>query len=205
VLDEVLRPLKERVLMRAAIVVGRSIPPMVVTVAAFVFGLGAAVAAARGANGTGLALWLANRVLDGFDGTLARAQGAQSDIGGYVDIVLDFVIYAAVPLGLVLGAAPPERATLAVSALVMLASFYVNAASWMYLAAILERRGAGAAARGELTTITMPRGLVGGTETVVFYALFLALPRTLVPLFILMTALVLVTVMQRLVWAVRRL
>jgi hypothetical protein len=81
----------------------------------------------------------------------------------------------------------------------------VNAASWMYLAAILERRGAGAAARGELTTITMPRGLVGGTETVVFYALFLALPRTLVPLFILMTALVLVTVMQRLVWAVRRL
>jgi phosphatidylglycerophosphate synthase len=191
--------------MPAATVVGRRIPPMVVTVAAFVFGLGAAVAAARGANGTGLALWLANRVLDGFDGTLARAQGAQSDIGGYVDIVLDFVIYAAVPLGLVLGAAPPERATLAVSALVMLASFYVNAASWMYLAAILERRGAGAAARGELTTITMPRGLVGGTETVVFYALFLALPRTLVPLFILMTALVLVTVMQRLVWAVRRL
>jgi phosphatidylglycerophosphate synthase len=144
--------------MPAATVVGRRIPPMVVTVAAFVFGLGAAVAAARGANGTGLALWLANRVLDGFDGTLARAQGAQSDIGGYVDIVLDFVIYAAVPLGLVLGAAPPERATLAVSALVMLASFYVNAASWMYLAAILERRGAGAAARGELTTITMRLG-----------------------------------------------
>jgi phosphatidylglycerophosphate synthase len=157
VLDDVLRPLKERVLMPAATVVGRRIPPMVVTVAAFVFGLGAAVAAARGANGTGLALWLANRVLDGFDGTLARAQGAQSDIGGYVDIVLDFVIYAAVPLGLVLGAAPPERATLAVSALVMLASFYVNAASWMYLAAILERRGAGAAARCPAAWSAAPR------------------------------------------------
>lgn len=204
-LDELLRPLKERVLMPAATVVGRRIHPMIVTVAAFGIGLGAAVAAALGANRTGLALWLANRVLDGFDGTLARAQGAQTDIGGYVDIVLDFVIYAAVPLGLVLGAAPPERATLAVAALAMVASFYVNAASWMYLAAILERRGTGAAARGELTTITMPRGLVGGTETIVFYVLFLALPRSLLFLFTLVTALVLVTVMQRLVWAVRRL
>ncbi len=204
-LDDLLRPIKERVLMPAATVVGRRIHPMVVTLAAFVMGLGAAGAAARGANGIGLALWLANRMLDGFDGTLARAQGAQSDIGAYVDIVLDFVVYAAVPLGLVLGAAPPERATLAVAALAMVASFYVNAASWMYLAAILERRGAGAAARGEFTTITMPRGLVGGTETIVFYVLFLALPRNLLSLFTLMTALVLVTVVQRLVWAVRRL
>ncbi len=191
--------------MPAATVVGRRIHPMVVTVAAFVIGLGAAGAAARGANGIGLALWLANRVLDGFDGTLARAQGAQSDIGGYVDIVLDFVVYAAVPLGLVLGAAPPDRATLAVAGLVLVASFFVNAASWMYLAAILEQRGAGAAARGEFTTITMPRGLVAGTETVVFYSLFLAFPRSLLSLFTLMTALVLVTVVQRLVWAFRRL
>lgn len=204
-LDDLLRPLKERVLMPAATVVGRRIHPMIVTVAAFGIGLGAAVAAALGANRTGLALWLANRVLDGFDGTLARAQGAQTDLGGYVDIILDFVIYAAVPLGLVLGAAPPERATLAVAALAMVASFYVNAASWMYLAAILERRGAGAATRGELTTITMPRGLVGGTETIVFYVLFLAFPRSLLSLFTLVTALVLATVMQRLVWAVRRL
>lgn len=204
-LDDLLRPLKERVLTPAATVVGRRVHPMVVTLAAFVVGLGAAVAAARGANGIGLALWLANRVLDGFDGTLARAQGTQSDIGGYVDIVLDFVVYVAVPFGLVLGAAPAERATLAIAALAMVASFYVNAASWMYLAAILERRGVGAAARGELTTITMPRGLIGGTETIVFYILFLTFPRRLVPLFALMTALVLITVVQRVVWAVRRL
>lgn len=191
--------------MPAATVVGRRVHPMVVTLAAFVIGLGAAGSAALGANRMALALWLANRVLDGFDGTLARAQGAQSDIGGYVDIVLDFVVYAAVPFGLVLGAAPPERATLALAALALVASFYVNAASWMYLAAILERRGAGAASRGELTTITMPRGLVGGTETIVFYVLFLMFPRSLLLLFMLMTALVLVTVVQRLIWAVRRL
>lgn len=203
--DELLRPVKERVLAPAATVVGRRIHPMLVTLAAFVFGLGAAAAAACGVIGTGLALWLANRVLDGFDGTLARAQGAQSDLGGYVDIVLDFVVYAAVPFGLALGAAPPERPALALVALGMVASFYVNAASWMYLAAILERRGVGAAAHGELTTITMPRGLVGGTETIIFYVLFFALPRLLLPLFALLTTLVVITVTQRLVWAVRHL
>ena len=204
-LDDLLRPMKERVLLPAATALGGRVHPMVVTLAAFAMGVGAAVAAARGADGLGLVLWLANGVLDGFDGTLARAQRRQSDLGGYVDIVLDFIVYAAVPIGLVLGAPRADRAVLAMTALAMVASFYVNAASWMYLAAILERRGVGAAARGELTTVTMPRGLVGGTETIVLYAMYFALRRLLVPLFALSAALVLITVLQRLVWAVRRL
>ena len=203
-LDDLLRPMKERVLTPLATAVGGQVHPMAVTLAAFALGLGAAAAAAVGANRAGLALWLANRVLDGFDGTLARAQGRQTDLGGYVDIVLDFVVYAAIPLGLVLGA-PPGPGTLALAALAMLASFYVNAASWMYLSAILERRGAGAVARGESTTVTMPRGLVGGTETIVLFALFFVLPTMQVRLFVLVTALVVATALQRLVWAIRRL
>lgn len=87
----------------------------------------------------------------------------------------------------------------------MLGSFYINAASWMYLAAILERNGAGARARGQLTTVTMPEGLIGGAETLVPYTLILVLPRLLLPLFALTTVLVLATVVQHLVWAARRL
>lgn len=204
-LDERLRPLKERVLLPAANAIGARVHPTVVTIAGLLMGLAAATAAAYGAYRIGLALWIANRVLDGLDGTLARAHGTQSDLGGYVDIVVDFVVYAAVPLGLVLGVSHDARATLAVAALAMVASFFVNAASWMYLAAILERRGLGAAARGEMTTITMPGGLVGGTETVVFYLLFFALPGMLVPLFALMTLLVMLTIVQRLLWAWRHL
>jgi hypothetical protein len=60
--------------------------------------------------------------------------------------------------------------------LALLGSFFVNAASWMYLSAVLERRGAGAAARGERTTVTMPPGLIAGAETVVLYTLFLVFP-----------------------------
>lgn len=201
-LDAVLRPVKERLLTPVALAMGRNVHPMAVTVGGFACGIGAAVLAAGGAFGAALALWLANRILDGLDGTLARTQGKQSDLGGYVDIVLDFIVYAAIPLALVAGT---RSVPLAMAALAMVGSFYVNAASWMYLAAILERKGAGARARGDLTTVVMPGGLIGGTETIVFYTLFLLIPRFLVPLFTLMTILVLATIIQRLIWAARRL
>jgi hypothetical protein len=51
----------------------------------------------------------------------------------------------------------------------------------------------------------MPAGLIGGTETIIFYSLFLLWPLYLVPLYLLMAGLVLVTVGQRLVWASRHL
>ena len=201
-LDALLRPLKERWLAPAAHALGRRVAPMTVTLAGFVAGLAAAIAAAFGTRDVALLLWIVNRVLDGFDGTLARAQGAQSDLGGYVDPLLDFVVYAAIPLGLVLGAPSLPRA---VAAVALVGSFYVNAASWMYLSALLERRGDGARARGELTSVTMPAGLIGGTETIVFYTLFFAWPAQLVALFAVMTALVLVTVVLRLAWAIHHL
>ena len=201
-LDSILRPLKERVLTPLAVATGPRVHPMAVTILGFACGISAASFAAHGSSVAALGFWLANRVLDGFDGTLARIQGRQTDIGGYVDILLDFVVYAAIPLGLVIGA---PSIPVAIAALAMVGSFYVNAASWMYLSAILERRGTGARARGDLTTVAMPDGLIGGTETIVVYALFFAFPGLLMPLFVVMTVLVLMTVVQRLVWAVRHL
>ena len=75
----------------------------------------------------------------------------------------------------------------------------------MYLAAILEKRNQGTYQKKELTTITMPSGLVGGAETVLFYCVFILWPQQLVVLFVLMGVLVLVTIGQRLIWAVRHL
>jgi hypothetical protein len=75
----------------------------------------------------------------------------------------------------------------------------------MVLSAILEKRAAGAATRGELTTVTMPRGLVGGTETILFYTAFLLWPGLLPWLFSAMAVMVLIGVVQRLWWAQRNL
>ncbi|MDW8215247.1 MAG: CDP-alcohol phosphatidyltransferase family protein [Roseiflexaceae bacterium] len=198
--DKVLRESKDTLFAALARGPILQIHPTVVTVLAAVVGLGAAVAAWQSAYWLAVGLWLVSRMLDGLDGAIARAAGKQSDLGAYLDIVLDFVVYAAIPLGLTL--ANGEPAALLALAL-LLASFYINGASWMYLAALLEKRNAGAAARGEATSVTMPSGLIEGTETIAFYTLFLLFPDALVILFSVMAALTLITAGQRVIWAVR--
>ena len=201
-IDKVLREPKESLLTPLVQGPLRRVHPTTVTVLAAVVGLAAAVAVWQGAYLPALALWALNRVLDGLDGTLARITNQQSDLGAYLDIVLDHVVYTAIPLGLALAVGTSE-AFLALS--LLLASFYINGASWMYLAALIEKRHAGAVAQGELTTVTMPGGLIEGAETVFFYSLFLLFPGALVPLFGLMAALVLITAGQRVPWAIRHL
>ena len=202
-LDPFLRGTKDRILLPVARGVGRSVSPNAVTVASAAVGLGAAWMASREAWGAALALWLGGRVLDGVDGTLARATGKQSDFGGYLDILLDFVVYAAVPIGVAAGVEPEARTLFALAWL--LGAFFVNSASWMYLAAVLEKRAQGAGARGEQTSVTMPTGLIEGTETIVFYSLFLLFPAHAATLFLAMAALVGINIAQRLAWAARHL
>jgi phosphatidylglycerophosphate synthase len=174
----------------------RNISPIGISLLGGLCGLGCAWLASEGAIAGSLGLWLANRTLDGLDGLVARTHSKQSDFGGYVDILLDFLVYATVPVGLVL-AHPSPLAYLALAGL--LASFYVNAASWMYLSALLEKRNLHRAETQ--TSIEMPAGIIGGSETVLAYALFLLLPTHLPALYGGFSALVVLTILQRLWWA----
>jgi phosphatidylglycerophosphate synthase len=201
VFDHFLRRFKDQLLAPLAHVL-RSVSPNLISVVALVFGLAAAVAAYRHLFGLGLVLWLANRVTDGLDGAVARYADNQTDFGGYLDILLDFVVYAAIPVGFALGSAD---SAVTGSAVVLEASFFVNAASWMYLSAILEKRASGARSTGELTAVTMPPAIVAGTETIVFFCLFYAVPSRLATLFVVMATLVGVNIIQRLLWARRAL
>ncbi|MCX6048881.1 MAG: CDP-alcohol phosphatidyltransferase family protein [Chloroflexi bacterium] len=197
--DTSLRELKDRIAAPLTIRM-EGISPDLLSLLALLVGVGAALFAAQAHYGWALAFWLLNRALDGLDGLLARQHAKQSDFGGYFDIVVDFVVYASVPIGLVMGTPSPEHyLTLAF----LLASFYINAASWMYLGAILEKRHARDAQT--MTSIVMPVGLIGGTETIVAYCLFLAFPARITLLFTIFAALVLITVIQRLIWAWRKL
>jgi phosphatidylglycerophosphate synthase len=202
-LDPALRPVKDWLLVPAARPLSRGLSPNAITVLALLLGLVAAALLLGALTGWALLAWWASRLCDGLDGIVARAQRRQSDFGGYLDILLDFVVYAAVPIALVVG--QPQSAAAFISLSLLLGTFYVNAASWMYLAAILEKRAAGAGARGEATSITMPDGLIGGAETIVLYSLFLLFPQYLIPLFLLMAVLVAVTIVQRLLWAAHHL
>jgi phosphatidylglycerophosphate synthase len=198
--DEWFRIRKERWFAPLAQWLGTWCSPLALTLVALLVGIAAAVAASQSAWRLAFALWITNRLLDGIDGTVARLHNRQTDMGGYLDILLDFIVYALMPVGIAL--ALDVRSSWLASC-VLLASWFVNAASWMYLSAVLERRGAGASARGELTTVTMPRGLVAGTETVIFFSLFLLFPEYYVTLAWIMTVGVMIGVLQRLVWASR--
>jgi phosphatidylglycerophosphate synthase len=196
--DRYLRGIKDRWLAPLARLLGPDVSPQTITWMAFGIGLGSAAAVLAGAMTWGLFLWIANRFLDGLDGTHARVHDRESPFGAYLDIVLDFVVYAAIPIAM---AARQGTQATAFAGLLLVASFYVNAASWMYLAAILEQRHEGAIARGESTTVTMPPGLIGGAETVGFYVAFFLWPTHQLWLFHAMAALVLVNVALRLNWA----
>lgn len=200
--DRYLRGVKDHWLAPIAKMLGPRIPPEAVTWAAFGAGIGSAGAALAGAMEAGLILWIANRLLDGLDGTQARVHGRESHFGAYLDTVLDFVVYAAIPIAF---AARHHTQTTAFAGMLLVASFYVNAASWMYLAAILEQRHEGAAARGESTAVTMPPGVIDGAETIGLYVAFFLWPSHQAWLFHAMASLVLVNVVLRLIWARRHL
>jgi len=142
--------------------------------------------------------WSLNRIFDGLDGTIARLTNTQSDFGGYMDIILDFIVYTLVPIALTYSN-PNFDTYLALS--LMTGSFFVNSASLFYLSALLEKRAQGAKSSGEMTSITMPTALIEGTETVVFFSLFILFPNYLKELFSIFGGLVSINVFQRLWWA----
>lgn len=199
-LDQTLRQYKDQILVPVATHVRTGIHPTTVTVIAFGVGIAAGIAVLLGAYWVALGLWAVNRILDGLDGTIARHTGKVSDLGGYIDVLLDHAIYAFIVIMLAIS----QGTTAGYLALAfLLGSYYVNGASWMFLSSLLEKRNQGAKATGEQTTITMPTGLVEGTETVVFYVLFLAVPVAMVPLFLLFGSLIVITIVQRLLWALK--
>ncbi len=200
-LDSRLRPKVERLLVPVADRLAHRLGPNAVTAAGFSVGLACIACILLREYHAALALWVANRLLDGLDGTLARRTARQTDFGGYLDLLLDFVVYALLPLAVAASVAGAGNGPL-LAAGALLASFYLNAASWLYLAALLEKRGASAKAR---TSIVMPPGLIEGTETFVFFTLFLLFPDQSPILMWIMAGLVLFTAAQRPFWAYRQL
>ncbi|MEO0919940.1 MAG: CDP-alcohol phosphatidyltransferase family protein, partial [Pseudomonadota bacterium] len=118
----------------------------------------------------GLALLLLSRICDGLDGAVARVTSS-SDFGGYLDIVLDFVFYGAIPLGFVLA----DPSANAIAGAVLIFSFYVNGASFLAFAIMAEKHKLTTDQRGE-KSFFFSTGLAEATETIVVFVLFCLLP-----------------------------
>lgn len=190
--DRFFRPLVERYLSTTS--------PNLLSIIAVVPGLLSAIAIFEGYLAIGLTLWLFNRFLDGIDGLAARVHNKKSDLGGYLDLILDFVAYLVVPIAF--AAARPEPILLW-SLIFLLASYQMNTLSWTLLSALQEKRSRGSGDR--LTSIELPAGLIEGAETTIFYSLFFLASTVVEWLFFLMGALVFLTAAQRVRWAIRNL
>jgi len=164
--DAKLRPLIDPPLTRAGnVIAGMGISANMITFAGLVVGLGAALVIAFGEVGWGLALVIANRMLDGLDGAVARAT-APTALGGYFDIVADFAFYVAIPVGF--GFMVGENT---LPALVLVASFVLTGISFLGFAVIAAERGQATEAHGK-KSFFYSTGLAEGTETI---AVFIAM------------------------------
>lgn len=141
-----------------------------VSVAGFALGLLAAAAVALGAPTLGLALFLLNRIADGLDGAIARHTGL-TDRGGFLDIVFDFIVYAA----MVCGFALLDPAANALAAAWLLCAFMGTGSSFLAFAIMAGRRGLVTEARGKKSLYYLG-GLTEGSETIAFLALACLLP-----------------------------
>ena len=135
--DATLRQKKDDVMVPLARHLFGSVHPNVISFVAMGVGVVTIVAILNQLYVIGLVLWLLNRVLDGLDGVIARVHDKQSDFGGYLDLLLDFVVYLAIPIAF-LWVIPTQVNLWA--GIALLAAYVINLLSWTSLSALLEKR-----------------------------------------------------------------
>jgi phosphatidylglycerophosphate synthase len=143
---------------------GLGISANALTWAGFLLGLVAFLLIASGDYLTGLSAIFLSRSLDALDGAVARLS-QPTDAGGFLDITLDFIFYALVPLGFAL--AHPLQNALPAAAL--LAAFVGTGASFLAFAAIAAGRGMHSTAYPDKSLYFLG-GLAEATETLAFFS-----------------------------------
>jgi phosphatidylglycerophosphate synthase len=170
VLDRAARRLIDPVLEQlAAAAQQRAITANQVTVAGFVCGIAAVASIALQSYGLGLLLLLANRLADGVDGALARRNGA-TDLGGYLDIVLDFIIYSGAAFAFAL--AQPDHA---VAAAFLIFSFMGTGSSFLAFAIFAAKRKLDGEEAANKSFYYLG-GITEGTETILLFVIVLLFP-----------------------------
>ncbi|MBG6199040.1 phosphatidylglycerophosphate synthase [Labrenzia sp. EL_13] len=169
--DARIRPLIDPLLNRLGFALANAgVGPIFVTLVGFAMGMAAAVAIAAGYFLLGFVLIAFNRIADGLDGAVARAT-RKTDLGGYLDITLDFVFYGVIPLAFAL----QDPAANALPAAALLCSFYANGSAFLAFAIMAERRGLSTDRQGQKSLYYLG-GLAEGTETIALFLLMALLP-----------------------------
>lgn len=134
-----------------------------------------------------------NRLSDGLDGTMARLQ-TPTPLGGYLDIVLDFLIYS----GFVLSFGVTEQNN-TLTSMILLFCYIGTGSTFLAKAAILP------SLTNQNLNEEIPKsfhyavGLVEGTETIVFMVLCLLFPNLFIYFSFIFIILCLITIVFRII------
>jgi phosphatidylglycerophosphate synthase len=149
---------------------GRSLAADQITVAGFLIGIGGAIVIALGQFALGLLFIAVNRLADGLDGAVARAT-RPTDRGGFLDIVLDFIFYASIPLAFAIR----DPIANALPAAMLIAAFLANGAAFLAFAIVAAKRALATAAQGPKSFFYVA-GLAEGLETIAVFCAFCLWP-----------------------------
>ena len=167
------------------------------TLAGFAVGMSAAVLVASGHTGLAISAILLSRLCDALDGAMARLARV-TDAGGFLDITLDFLFYASIPLAF----AVAQPAHNALAAATLLAAFAGTMSSFLGFAVIAAKRG--------LSNLDYPDksiyflgGLTEATETLAVFIAMCLWPQHFALLAYSFSALCAITTVMRLSWGWR--
>lgn len=170
-IDAALQPLQSRLLHPLARrLAALGVTADQITIVGFIVGVFSLPALVFGLYGLALVFIGLNRIMDGLDGAVARLTGP-TDRGAFLDIALDFVFYALVPVGFALS--DPQQNAL--PAAILIAAFVGTGSSFLAFAAAASKRG--------LATDAYPSkgiyylgGLTEGAETIALFAAMCLMP-----------------------------
>lgn len=165
-----------------------------ITVVGFAIGLFAAILIANSAYLTGATALFISRICDALDGAVARHTHS-TDAGGFLDIALDFLFYASIPLAF----AVANPGANALAAATLLAAFVGTSSSFLAFATLAAKRG--------LTSLDYPDksfyflgGLTEATETLACFAAMCLWPQHFALLAYSFSALCAITIATRIGW-----
>ena len=152
----------------------RKISANQITIFGLVLGVACFLAIAINTMTAALILLGLNRLADGLDGAVARAQ-TPSELGAYLDIVSDFVLWGLLPIGFII-----LDSDNAIAAAVLLSSFSMSMTVFLAFAIMAEKRGLETDIQGTKSFFYIT-GLVEGTETIAFFAIVIIWPCAFIP------------------------
>ncbi len=197
-LDNKVRTWIDPVIDKIALKLARAgISANTVTIFGFITGAVAALEIAFENYYAGIVLILISRLADGLDGAVARVN-KKTDLGGFLDITLDFFFYGMIPLAFMF--ANPAANALAGGTLIF--TFYTTGASFLAFALMAEKRGIDDDARGS-KSLVYTTGLAEATETIIVFIAFCLFPQWFSEIAYGFAALCLITVTARIWLAVQ--